>query len=756
MRSDTGQQMMLPGETDPSTHYMASMDNYAVPLVQEEYIGGPLNYNDNPPPSSSDFKFDSDDKANYFAKKYKNASAAKVFNEDGGLLPTFMNKRRRPQGILPTMMKTGGKMHRMPNGKMMLNSEHPPTEKYATGGTLPTFEGDPKKKKKDYTSSQNAVEGGDNPLYKVDENGAWKYNEKTNTYMPQTSKQVYSWGNNAEGSAYWQAPGTGHTSAKERSMVQQGIQDAMDAKDWDLLSTYVSPTHTQASTHISGLTPAVTGDKTATPLDERTNALNAEINAAQNAQNNVLPVNTPPAEYAQGGIMTDPPQLPAANNKLLTSNNPMGQDTIMGGLSEGQILQIRNNERSANGLAAHSNYAGDVVTPANQLPGTPAAATPTYEEAMQMRSYAGGGSMTDHDSDPPKGAYVPDVIRSYQKKWRPAPVKPIGNNQAMQDGTPVNTPVPVNNNLTEDQINELETMHPAMFLNDITEGPELYYRDGEWKRKIGRNGQSLRNGGRMQILPSFITPSSPDPVRKKFEGGGFGVGEPQTSGFQNTNLDTGQQDALLDPMELSTANLAVDGTDMRDNANAAADETGPKRNTNQSFGFFSGINAMGNEIIDNTWDDPRHGKNVAKESVMQAQMRAGQGADIGMKIGGPWGMLIGAAAGTVGGAIEGGVGAKKANEAYSKEFMENYQKMQNADDGDNLFARDGGYLKNGGKLPFQYNEGYMNDTYNEYNGNKHEQGGILIGQDSEVETGEVRWNDYIFSDSLQPSNKFKV
>jgi hypothetical protein len=47
----------------------------------------------------------------------------------------------------------------------------------------------------------------------------------------------------------------------------------------------------------------------------------------------------------------------------------------------------------------------------------------------------------------------------------------------------------------------------------------------------------------------------------------------------------------------------------------------------------------------------------------------------------------------------------------------------------------------GGKLP-----------YNEFNGNKHEEGGIPLGQNAEVEDGEVRVADYIFSDSLKPQN----
>ena len=68
MRSDYGQRMLLPGETDPSTHYMTSFDSYAVPTVQEDYIGGSLSYNPNPAPSKADFKFDTPEQAAYFAK----------------------------------------------------------------------------------------------------------------------------------------------------------------------------------------------------------------------------------------------------------------------------------------------------------------------------------------------------------------------------------------------------------------------------------------------------------------------------------------------------------------------------------------------------------------------------------------------------------------------------------------------------------------------------------------------------------------
>lgn len=94
MRSDYGQRMFLPGETSPSTHYMASFDNYAVPTVQEEYIGGPLKYNPNPNPGKEDFRFDTPEQAAYFSNNYKNASASRALYrqpedmQTGGAKPT--------------------------------------------------------------------------------------------------------------------------------------------------------------------------------------------------------------------------------------------------------------------------------------------------------------------------------------------------------------------------------------------------------------------------------------------------------------------------------------------------------------------------------------------------------------------------------------------------------------------------------------------------------------------------------------------
>lgn len=107
MRSDYGQRMFLPGETNPSTHYMASFDNYAVPTVQEDYIGGPLSYNPNPAPSKADFRFDTPEQANYFAKNYKQASAAKTFQQKNGGVRKYQAGTPPLFGIDSELLKSG-------------------------------------------------------------------------------------------------------------------------------------------------------------------------------------------------------------------------------------------------------------------------------------------------------------------------------------------------------------------------------------------------------------------------------------------------------------------------------------------------------------------------------------------------------------------------------------------------------------------------------------------------------------------------
>jgi hypothetical protein len=65
---------------DMGTHYMASMDNYAVPQIQDE--NGQLMLGDYGPDSREAMRFDSDEDANYFAEHYKDVS------------PGFINEKK--------------------------------------------------------------------------------------------------------------------------------------------------------------------------------------------------------------------------------------------------------------------------------------------------------------------------------------------------------------------------------------------------------------------------------------------------------------------------------------------------------------------------------------------------------------------------------------------------------------------------------------------------------------------------------------
>jgi hypothetical protein len=70
---------------DMGTHYMASMDNYAVPQIQDE--NGQLMLGDYGPDSREAMRFDSDEDANYFAENYKDVS------------PGFMELELSPEEI---------------------------------------------------------------------------------------------------------------------------------------------------------------------------------------------------------------------------------------------------------------------------------------------------------------------------------------------------------------------------------------------------------------------------------------------------------------------------------------------------------------------------------------------------------------------------------------------------------------------------------------------------------------------------------
>ena len=87
---------------DTGSHYMASMDNYAVPQIQDE--NGVLVLGDYGPESNEAIRFDSDEDANYFAENYKDVSPGFINQKKEGGEPcpkdfywNIITKRCEPQ-----------------------------------------------------------------------------------------------------------------------------------------------------------------------------------------------------------------------------------------------------------------------------------------------------------------------------------------------------------------------------------------------------------------------------------------------------------------------------------------------------------------------------------------------------------------------------------------------------------------------------------------------------------------------------------
>lgn len=110
------------------------------------------------------------------------------------------------------------------------------------------------------------------------------------------------------------------------------------------------------------------------------------------------------------------------------------------------------------------------------------------------------------------------------------------------------------------------------------------------------------------------------------------------------------------------------------------------------------------------------------------------------------GTLVGGALGAIGGIVKN----KQNNEAEElrnkmlaqQANMQSLQNFQNA----NKMYQEGGQLTN-------------ENSITQYNGFQHEQGGLPLGENTEVESGETRGimntSDYIFSDTLRPDRKSK-
>jgi hypothetical protein len=73
------------GNGDLGTHFMASMGNQAVPLLQDKG-GNELEYNENPPPSKEDINFRTPEEAQYFAEHYKEVAPMMKGFKAGGFV----------------------------------------------------------------------------------------------------------------------------------------------------------------------------------------------------------------------------------------------------------------------------------------------------------------------------------------------------------------------------------------------------------------------------------------------------------------------------------------------------------------------------------------------------------------------------------------------------------------------------------------------------------------------------------------------
>ena len=91
MHGNPAAQRMVSGTDEPyifpdgsqGTHYMASMDNFAVPQLQYDENGN-LIMGDFGPQSSESFMFDSDEDAQAFAEYYKTVAPAMQNFQNGG------------------------------------------------------------------------------------------------------------------------------------------------------------------------------------------------------------------------------------------------------------------------------------------------------------------------------------------------------------------------------------------------------------------------------------------------------------------------------------------------------------------------------------------------------------------------------------------------------------------------------------------------------------------------------------------------
>lgn len=127
------------GNGNLGTHYMASMGNYAVPLLQDKG-GNELEYNENPPVSKEDIKFRTPEEAQYFAEHYKEVAPmmkqfatggplgdSNVPNQQLGQLTQFNaggTHNENENGGINQGMNPNGQQNMVEQGETKLNSKN--------------------------------------------------------------------------------------------------------------------------------------------------------------------------------------------------------------------------------------------------------------------------------------------------------------------------------------------------------------------------------------------------------------------------------------------------------------------------------------------------------------------------------------------------------------------------------------------------------------------------------------------------------
>ncbi len=202
----------------------------------------------------------------------------------------------------------------------------------------------------------------------------------------------------------------------------------------------------------------------------------------------------------------------------------------------------------------------------------------------------------------------------------------------------------------------------------------------------------------------------------------------------NSKFQGGTQSEYMESMQ--------NNEDTGPDENYGGQESSGESGGGKGAGFMKGMGAVastggvgsiiGNQINEKTTDE------YGRQSSINARGAGywegtSKGAQMGSSMG-PWGMLIGAGIGGIAGGIGGAAKAKKNNKIINEEIQANAGPSQ-------IYSANQYQYSNGGPIDNM-------SGYNEFNGNTHEQGGIALGKNAEVETGEVNYKNYIFSDRL--------